>query len=125
MNLIQYLGVKTQSVTASRVVLSVQVSDQLMQPFGIVHGGINTVLAETAASLGANQWLHEHQPEQVAVGVSVNTQHLRPVSDGQIKVVATPIKCGHQLQVWQATTYNQQHQSSFSTVTLSNQPGPQ
>lgn len=55
MNLLENLDIQTQSVTANKCVITVKVSDKLKQPYaGIVHGGINAVLAETAASLGAN-----------------------------------------------------------------------
>ena len=40
MNLLQYLGIKIQTVTANQVIISINVTDQIKQPFGIVHGGI-------------------------------------------------------------------------------------
>ena len=54
MNLLENLGIHQDLVTKDRVELSMPVQAKHLQPYGIVHGGINTVLAETAASLGAN-----------------------------------------------------------------------
>ena len=120
MNLLENLGIQIQSVTADQAVITVAVTDQLKQPYGIVHGGINAVLAETAASLGANQWLRDHDQDQIAIGLNINTQHLRPVTSGTIKPVATPIKCGRRTQTWRADVYNQDRFTSTSTVVLVN-----
>ena len=87
MNLLENLDIQTQSVTANKCVITVKVSDKLKQPYGIVHGGINAVLAETAASLGANQWLADRQQDQIALGVNITTEHLIAVSNGELNVV--------------------------------------
>ena len=120
MSLLDYLGIKTVKVTASETVIAVKVTAELMQPFGIVHGGVNATLAETAASLGANCWLKEHLPDYNAVGLNITTQHLLPVREGQIRAVARPVHCGRRIQSWQVWTYNQQRLTSQSLVTLVN-----
>lgn len=125
MNLLENFGIQVQSVAADRVVLTVTVTDQLKQPYGIVHGGVNAVLAETAASLGANQWLRDHGQDKLAIGLNINTQHLRPVAQGTIKAIATPIKCGRRTQTWRAELYNQDQLTSSSTVILINSHKPE
>lgn len=124
MNLLENLDIKTQSTTGNQCILTVQVSNKLKQPYGIVHGGVNAVLAETAASLGANQWLNEHHQDQIALGINITTQHLVAVSSGNLKTVATPVKRGRQIQTWQANTYCGHRLTSISTITLMNQPRP-
>ncbi|MBU9696200.1 PaaI family thioesterase [Limosilactobacillus portuensis] len=120
MNLLQYLGIKIQTVTVNQVIISINVTDQLKQPFGIVHGGINATLAETAASLGANAWLTNNDRHQVATGVDINTHHLRAVKTGVLKAVATPLKLGQRIQTWQVQTFNDDQITSNSTVSLLN-----
>ena len=120
MNLLQYLGMKIQTVTVNQVIISINVTDQLKQPFGIVHGGINATLAETAASLGANAWLTNNDRHQVATGVDINTHHLRAVKTGVLKAVATPLKLGQRIQTWQVQTFNDDQITSNSTVSLLN-----
>lgn len=120
MNLLENLKITTVSQSDKQVVLTIPVTEKICQPFGIVHGGINAVLAETAASLGANAWLTNHHLKMIAVGTSVDTHHLRQVSQGTIKVVATPVHTGHTTQVWQAQTSNGGNLTSTSTVTLAN-----
>lgn len=120
MNLLQYLGIKIQTVTANQVIISINVTDQIKQPFGIVHGGINATLAETAASLGANAWLTNNDHHQVATGIDINTHHLRTVKTGVLKAVATPLKLGQRIQTWQVQTFNDDQITSNSTVSLLN-----
>ncbi|KRK40308.1 hypothetical protein FC07_GL001023 [Loigolactobacillus bifermentans DSM 20003] len=116
MDLLTYLGITTEAVSPEQVQLKLAVQPQVQQPYGLLHGGINAVLAETAASLGANASLKK---PQVAVGVAVETHHLSAVTAGTLWTVATPIRLGHQLQVWQAKTYQTPGQwTSVSTVTL-------
>lgn len=120
MNLLQYLGIKIQTVTANQVIISINVTDQIKQPFGIVHGGINATLSETAASLGANAWLTNNDRHQVATGIDINTHHLRTVKTGVLKAVATPLKLGRRIQTWQVQTFNDDQITSNSTVSLLN-----
>ncbi|MFL2029427.1 PaaI family thioesterase [Loigolactobacillus zhaoyuanensis] len=118
MNLLELLDIKTLSVTAAEAIIEVPVTDKLKQPFGIVHGGINTILAETAASLGANADLDTTQ--QVAVGVNVETHHLYTVAQGRLRANAKPLHAGKRLQTWQVEVHEQDSQrlTSVSAVTL-------
>ena len=116
-NLMETLGIKTISIDKTKVIISLEVSDSVKQPYGLLHGGVNAVMAETAASLGANQNVG---PDEYAVGVSINTQHLLPVTSGLIIATATPLQLGHRIQTWQVTITNYDHLTSTSTVILTN-----
>jgi uncharacterized protein (TIGR00369 family) len=61
------------------------------QPYGLLHGGASAVLAETLGSIGA--MLHAG-PGKIAVGVDLNCTHHRPVRDGVVTGVATPVHTG-------------------------------
>ena len=120
MNLLENLEIQIQSITANQAIITIEVSDKLKQPYGIVHGGINAVLAETAASLGANEWLRAQGQTQIAIGVNLTTQHLRPVVKGTIKTIAKPIKTGRTIQTWEVKEFNENNLISASIVTLMN-----
>ena len=92
------LGITVDEVSADRVVLSVPVTDRVRQPFGLLHGGVSAVLAESAASIGASMNV---APGKGVVGVELNASHLRGVSVGAITAVATPIRRGRTLHVWE------------------------
>jgi len=116
MNLLELLGLKTELLSKKEVRLSMFVDSKHLQPYGLMHGGLNAVLAETAASLGANLYC---QPESFAVGVDINTHHLKPVSPQTLLIIsAKPINIGKSLQVWEATSYVEKTITSFSTITL-------
>ena len=121
MNLLENLGIHQDLVTKDRVELSKPVQAKHLQPYGIVHGGINTVLAETAASLGANANV---APGRIAVGVNVTTQHLQAIREGVIFVVATPDHVGRTLQTWQARLLVNDRLTATATITLMNVPAP-
>ena len=109
MNLLENLGIKTIILQKDYVKLELPITAKLLQPYGLVHGGINAVLAETAASSG-----------QVAVGVNITTQHLRKASSGTLSAKAIPVHIGTKLQTWEVRIYNAKQLTSLSTVTLTN-----
>ncbi|KRN32094.1 ComA operon protein 2 [Liquorilactobacillus mali] len=116
MNLLEYLHIKTVKTSKQQVVLSLEVDKIHKQPYGLLHGGINAVLAETAASMLANL----NAPAGfVAVGVNINTNHLSAVKAGRIETIAEPIKIGTKIQVLAVTTisYPEKIKTSYSTVT--------
>ena len=123
MNIIELLGLKTTLLSAEKTIVTVNVTAQLMHPYGLVHGGVNALLAETAASLGANAALPDGK---VAVGVAIDTHHLAPVSQGVLVATATPLNIGHRLQVWTVTIHETQTNTltSTSTVTLTTKTHP-
>ncbi len=106
MNLLTHLGIKTEQVTAEKVILSLQVNETHQQPYGVMHGGVSAVLIETACSIGGNANLqHAH-----AVGIDLSVNHLKSIATGTVIVVATPDRIGRTIQVWQATLYNDQQE---------------
>jgi 1,4-dihydroxy-2-naphthoyl-CoA hydrolase len=70
-------------------------------PWGIVHGGVYTAAAESAASIGACAAVAERG--QIAVGVNNNTDFLRSMTAGTVEVVATPVQQGRTQQLWTVT----------------------
>ncbi|MCT4404133.1 PaaI family thioesterase [Leuconostoc falkenbergense] len=123
MNIIELLGLKTTLLAAEKTIVEVDVTDKLMQPFGIVHGGINALLAETAASLGANE---ANDDSQIPVGVDIQVAHLKAVSQGHLIATATPLSAGRTLQVWNVKIREsiKNELTSTATVTLINKSRP-
>ena len=76
----------------------VPVRPELLQPFGLVHGGVYAAIAETLASIGTfvavqDQGMH-------AMGLSNNTNFMRPVLKGTIHATAKPIHRGRTTWLW-------------------------
>ncbi len=67
------------------------------QPYGILHGGVSALLAESAASFGGAL---AAEPGRSVVGIELNASHLRSVRDGHLTAEATPVRVGRTIQVW-------------------------
>lgn len=92
------LGIETVHAAADRVELRLAVDDRLHQPYGILHGGVSALLAETAASFGASL---AAPAGHYVVGIELNASHLRPMRQGALTAVATPVRAGRAVQVWE------------------------
>jgi uncharacterized protein (TIGR00369 family) len=93
----ELLGVEVLEATAERVVMRLPVDWRVHQPYGILHGGVSALLAESAASFGAAL---AAGPGRNVVGIELNASHLRSVSDGHLTADATPVRVGRTIQVW-------------------------
>jgi len=85
------------SATPERVELRLNVGPSVHQPFGILHGGVSALLAETAASFGGQLAVGEGR---TVVGVELNANHLRSMREGALTAVAVPVRTGRRLHVW-------------------------
>lgn len=91
------LGIETVEARPDRVVMRVPVTQRVHQPYGILHGGVSALLAETAASFGGAL---AAPPGHHVVGIELNASHLRPMREGVLTAVATPIRTGRTVHVW-------------------------
>ena len=91
------LDVEVIEAGPRRVVLRLPVDWRVYQPFGVLHGGVSALLAESAASLGAAL---AAGPERRVVGIELSASHLRGLSDGHLTAEATPVRVGRTVQVW-------------------------
>lgn len=99
------LDIEVIEYSKERVTATMPVTPKVYQPFGILHGGVSLVLAETVASAGSYQFIDF--PRKYAVGLEINANHIRTVSSGMIKAVGTPIHIGRSTLVWDVRIYNE------------------
>jgi 1,4-dihydroxy-2-naphthoyl-CoA hydrolase len=83
----------------TRVTGSVAADERHHQPWGLVHGGLYTSVVETFATTGAFEAVKDQGMQ--AVGVSNQTDFVRPHRSGRLNVIATPIHQGRTQQLWQ------------------------
>ena len=81
-----------------RITGRLRVGPSLMQPMGIVHGGVYAAIAETLASMGTAHAVRPHGG--IPLGQANNTNFLRPVTDGTINATATAFHRGRTSWVW-------------------------
>lgn len=94
------LGMVMDERNGDGVRAHVTVHPDLLQPYGIVHGGVYASLAETTASIGGALWHMERVPGGRTVGVSNSTSFLRPTREGTLTINASPVHRGRTLQLW-------------------------
>ena len=94
---VKHLGIEVTEVGDDYLVGRVPVDERTRQPYGLLHGGVSVVLAETLGSLGA----HHASPEgHRAVGLDINANHLRSATSGWVTGTARPVHIGRTTQVW-------------------------
>ena len=93
----QTLGLRFEETGPDRVVVGLEIRPELLQPYGIVHGGVWCSVVETAASVGAALWYGERGR---VVGVANHTNFLRALREGRVTGVATPVHRGRTQQLW-------------------------
>lgn len=92
------IGIHIVEASGDKVMLEMDVTPRVHQPFGLLHGGASAVMAESAASIGA--YLNCDPETQMAVGVDLNITHLRAKTDGRVRATALPVRRGRTVHVW-------------------------
>ena len=103
--IMEKLGIEMAEYTKERVSVTMPVRPGTYQPFGLLHGGISVVMAETVASAGT--YLFIDRNKQRAMGLEINANHLRSVKEGLVKAVGVPVHSGHKTMVWDVRIYDQ------------------
>lgn len=93
-----YLEIKATAIRNDMLVASMPITDKVKQPFGILHGGASVVLAESVGSVASN--LVVDVEKYAAVGMEVNANHLRSISEGTLFAYCTPLHLGKKSHVW-------------------------
>lgn len=97
--LISHLGIQFTDAGEDWLEARMPVDGRTHQPYGLLHGGASVVLAETLGSTAGN--LVVDPSAWMCVGVEVNANHLRGVTDGQVIGRAKAVHIGRTTQVWQ------------------------
>lgn len=98
-NLLGHLGIEFVAIDADSLTARMPVDHRTRQPMGILHGGASVALAESVGSFAAELALAD--PEKMTVGLEINANHLRPVTQGHVRGVARPLHLGRTTQVWE------------------------
>jgi 1,4-dihydroxy-2-naphthoyl-CoA hydrolase len=94
------LGAEFVEASGDRVVVTCPVQPHILQPYGLVHGGVHCALVETAASMGGALWFGERGN---VVGVANHTNFLRAAREGTLTATAEPVQRGRTQQLWRVT----------------------
>ena len=98
------LGLRLAEATGEQVTADWQVTDRLLQPYGMLHGGVHCSVVETLASIGAALWWGARGR---VVGVANATDFFRISRPGEhLTSTARPVHRGRSRQVWRVETVN-------------------
>lgn len=96
--MVEYLGIEFTEFGDDFLTAKMPVDHRTHQPMGIMHGGASCTLAETVASVAGNWCIEEHR---AAVGLDINTSHVKMVRSGFVIATARPVHLGKSTQLWE------------------------
>lgn len=99
----EHLGMEFLEVGDDFITARLPVDRRTIQPYGLFHGGVSVVLAETLGSCGAAFSVPEGHR---AVGLDINANHLKGASSGWVTGTTRPVHIGRTTQVWQIDLKN-------------------
>lgn len=92
------LGLEFDPTAPEDICASVPVRDGLCNPFGIIHGGVYSSIAESIAT--AATIYRVHTDGRAAIGMGTDTRLLRPISQGSIHARARTLHTGRTTWLW-------------------------
>jgi 1,4-dihydroxy-2-naphthoyl-CoA hydrolase len=100
---VRQLGIEFLEVGDDFIRARVPVDQRTRQPYGLLHGGVSVVLAETLGSCGA---AYACPDGHRAVGLDINANHLKGATSGWVTGITRPVHIGRTTQVWQIDMTN-------------------
>jgi 1,4-dihydroxy-2-naphthoyl-CoA hydrolase len=94
-------GLTFTKASYDEIEAELEVKPILLQPYGLVHGGVHCAVIETLASTGAV--VNVMPLGQHAVGLENTTSFLRAVRSGRLRGRAVPVVRGRRTHVWEVT----------------------
>ena len=104
-NLVGHLGIEYTNIGPDYLEAKMPVDHRTKQPQGLLHGGASVALAETIGSVAAN--LAVDTQAKYCVGLDINANHVRSVTEGYIYAIAKPLHIGKTTHVWQIHINNE------------------
>ena len=104
------MGIEIIEASPQRLVGTMPV-DGNTQPFGLLHGGSNVVLAESLGSVGAH--LHAGTTRRV-VGIEISASHHKSATSGIVTAVATAVTLGKTLCTYNVEITNDKGEKTCS-----------
>lgn len=100
----EFLDLRWEEIGEDYLKMSMPVNNKTQQPYGFLHGGASCVLAETVGSVASA--LVIDQEKFYVVGLEINANHLRSVSEGIVVGIAKPLHLGKSTHVWDVKIYD-------------------
>lgn len=92
------LGIRVECYDPDRFAVALDIDDRHRQPFGLLHGGVSALLAESAASFAAA--MSVDLSRFLVAGVDLNATHLKAKRTGKVVATARPLHRGRTTHVY-------------------------
>lgn len=120
--MVEHLGMQVTEIGEDYVRGTMPVDARTRQPFGLLHGGASVALAESLGSLAGNLCI---EASEMAVGLDINANHVRAVTEGVVTGTARVLHLGRTTQVWEIRIEDERARLiSISRLTLAVVPRP-
>ncbi len=106
----EHLGIEFLEKGDNYLTARMPVDHRTKQPFGLLHGGASVALAETLGSIASVLCLDDPL-KQKAVGLEINANHLRSVTEGWVYGKVTPIHIGRRTHIWDIKITNEEEKT--------------
>jgi 1,4-dihydroxy-2-naphthoyl-CoA hydrolase len=104
----EWIGIEYCDIGPDYLVARMPADHRTFQPLKMINGGAYCTLAETVGSMAANLCID--RSKKVALGLDINANHIKSVSQGFVYGKATPLHIGKTTQVWEIKITNEKNQ---------------
>ncbi len=94
----EFFGIRFTEIGEDFLCAQLEIAGKHRQPFGLLHGGASVALAETIGSVAS--WCCINRELFIGVGLEINANHLKPVTEGKVTATCRPFKTGGKIHVW-------------------------
>jgi len=99
------LGIVFTEIGPDYLRAGMPVNNSTKQPFGLLHGGASVALAETMGSVAS--WCAVNRDLFIGVGIEINANHIKSVTQGRVEAICKAIKVGGKLHVWEIRIFDE------------------
>jgi len=115
--MVEHLGIEFIEIGDNFLKAKMPVDKRTIQPARILHGGASVALAETIGSVAA--YLTIDPVKFHCVGLEINANHIKPVTNGFVFGKGMAIHLGRSTQIWEIKiTNNDEKLVAISRITL-------
>lgn len=116
--IMEALQISLVEMDEGRIELEMPITDASRQPFGLLHGGVNMVLAESAASMHACWGVD--LTRMIPVGIEINGSHLNSAMDGTVRAIGKVIRRSRRLVVHEVEIYHKESERLLCVSRVTN-----
>ena len=99
----QLIGLEYKEISKDGVTATFEVTPQLQQPYGMLHGGVLCSVVESVGSVSGATWF-----QGPVVGTSNHTNFIKATRGGVLTATSTPVHRGRSQQLWEVAITDEQ-----------------